>query len=142
MLLQVAKMDGSGDLDWPGEMVQNTKTSPEVTYSCNPLAFDFGMLTGKPRTTSTSGETAAALADDEADANAVEQNSEKKKKKKKHRSKKKSRSASKRHVSAVTSCPAVTMSFNDFVLLCCSDRARSGRSGSHGARRSARRRRR
>ena len=113
--LQVEKMDGSGELDWPGEMVQTTKTSPEVTFSCNPLAFDFGMLTGKPRTQSTSDPAAAVLADDEAEA--VTGQSEKKKKKKKHHSKKKSRSTSKRRVSVLTSALLSSLSVSGISVI-------------------------
>ena len=94
-------MEDDGELDWPAEMIQTTKTSPELTYSCNPLAFDFGMLTGKPRTQSTSAE-AGAVAGVEVDGvekRAGSASRKEKKKKKKHRVKKKSRSSSKRHVS-------------------------------------------
>ena len=119
-------MEDDGELDWPAEMVQTTKTSPELTYSCNPLAFDFGMLTGKPRTQSTSAE-AGAVAGVEVDGVEKRDGStsrKEKKKKKKHRVKKKSRSSSKRHVSTclvsqwLTSLLVVTREFCN-VTACC-----------------------
>ncbi|KAK2166925.1 hypothetical protein LSH36_33g00013 [Paralvinella palmiformis] len=35
-------------LQWPAEMIQLTLKSPRICFSCNPLYFDFGLLTGKP----------------------------------------------------------------------------------------------
>jgi hypothetical protein len=44
--------DETMELDWPSEMVQFTKTTPTITYSCNPLMFDFTALFSKPKSMS------------------------------------------------------------------------------------------
>ncbi|XP_036396555.1 zinc finger protein 804A-like [Megalops cyprinoides] len=37
----VLSKDGSTVLQWPSEMLTYTKTDPSLSYSCNPLCFDF-----------------------------------------------------------------------------------------------------
>lgn len=49
---RVQNKDGTMELDWPSEMVQFTKTTPTITYSCNPLMFDFTALFSKPKSMS------------------------------------------------------------------------------------------
>ena len=59
-------------------MVQTTHNSPQMTFSCNPLKFDFGALVGKPKVKAATAGTAVTA----------------KKKKKKSKKHKKSRSRS------------------------------------------------
>ena len=49
---RVKNKDETMELDWPSEMVQFTKTTPTITYSCNPLMFDFTALFSKPKSMS------------------------------------------------------------------------------------------
>ncbi|XP_075036586.1 zinc finger protein 804A [Mixophyes fleayi] len=43
----VQSRDGSKVLQWPSEMMKYTYTQPSVSYSCNPLRFDFRSSTSK-----------------------------------------------------------------------------------------------
>lgn len=36
--------DGETELEWPSEMIENTVTQPIITFSVNPLFFNFGKL--------------------------------------------------------------------------------------------------
>ena len=77
---QVTKLEDDGELDWPAEMIESTQQStPALVYSCNPLVFDFGLLTGKPK------PKLAAV------ATTGKKPSDKKKKHKKHRQKSKAK---------------------------------------------------
>ncbi|CAG2202872.1 unnamed protein product [Mytilus edulis] len=44
---RVKNKDGTMELDWPSEMIQHTTTQPVITFSCNPLMFDFTALFSK-----------------------------------------------------------------------------------------------
>merc|ERR1712183_1140750 len=45
--VKVLCRDGSTELDWPAEMVRQTRTAqPSIPYSVNPLFFNFGHLVG------------------------------------------------------------------------------------------------
>ncbi|CAC5363586.1 unnamed protein product [Mytilus coruscus] len=44
---KVKNKDGTMELDWPSEMIQHTITQPMITFSCNPLMFDFTALFSK-----------------------------------------------------------------------------------------------
>ena len=39
--IPVLNKDGSTVLQWPSEMLTYTTTQPSISYSCNPLCFDF-----------------------------------------------------------------------------------------------------
>ena len=75
-VVKVTKHDDDGELDWPAEMVETTTATPPLLYSCNPLVFDFGMLTGKPKPKPVPSAEKT-----------TKKTSEKKKKHKKHRHK-------------------------------------------------------
>ena len=85
---KVTKHDDDGELDWPAEMVETTTTTPALLYSCNPLVFDFGMLTGKPKPKSVTS----------AEKTTSKKTSEKKKKHKKHRHKSRTKVRGKVHI--------------------------------------------
>ncbi|KAK3106671.1 hypothetical protein FSP39_024926 [Pinctada imbricata] len=48
LFIKVKNRDETMDLDWPREMLKFTNTEPSISYSCNPLVFDFSDLLGKP----------------------------------------------------------------------------------------------
>ncbi|XP_068103065.1 zinc finger protein 804A isoform X2 [Hyperolius riggenbachi] len=45
--IPVQSKDGSKILQWPSEMIRYTSTQPSISYSCNPLHFDFRLT--KPK---------------------------------------------------------------------------------------------
>ncbi|KAL4656676.1 zinc finger protein 804A-like [Arapaima gigas] len=49
----VLSRDGSTILPWPSEMLTFTRTEPSLSYSCNPLHFDFRASSGRSRARTT-----------------------------------------------------------------------------------------
>ncbi|CAE1325563.1 unnamed protein product [Acanthosepion pharaonis] len=47
--LKVLNKEQTLELDWPVEMIRYTKTEPSISYSCNPLFFDFKELLSKDK---------------------------------------------------------------------------------------------
>lgn len=76
--VDVLTADEEKTLEWPAEMIQLTNKSPRICFSCNPLYFDFGLLTGKPSRVSTTTTTTTA------ETISTHKKKEKRKRKKKH----------------------------------------------------------
>ncbi|XP_074652053.1 uncharacterized protein LOC141906667 isoform X2 [Tubulanus polymorphus] len=47
--IKVLSKDEITELEWPVEMIQHTIVEPKVSYSCNPLYFDFTQLSKKEK---------------------------------------------------------------------------------------------
>ena len=60
--IRVVCRDGKTMVDWLEEMLQYTTTQPSISYSCNPLNFDFAQLSAKKATKVPAG--AAQCLDD------------------------------------------------------------------------------
>lgn len=98
--IKIVSKDESGRmLNWPKFMIQFTKSHPKISYSCNPLVFDFSPLITKskksPARASESieskvgekdkAESEGTLIVKEEDKSEEKKKSHKKKKKKKHK---------------------------------------------------------
>ena len=70
--VEVATANEERTLQWPAEMIQVTSGASRLCFSCNPLYFDFGLLTGRPSKVTT------------ASTKSSHKKKDKKKKRKKH----------------------------------------------------------
>lgn len=71
--LKVLNKEQTLELDWPVEMILYTKTQPSITYSCNPLFFDFKELLTKDKTGTSLPNQAKVKSDGNASTSKTEQ---------------------------------------------------------------------